>query len=66
MSHWAPFRYRPAVCNTDPLLTRRCRKCGAEFETRSRIKRRCDACQEAREALLQAREAAKRKARTGQ
>jgi hypothetical protein len=26
-------------------MTKQCRRCGAEFVTRSRIRKRCDACQ---------------------
>ena len=28
-----------------PRRTKQCRRCGAEFITRSRIRKRCDACQ---------------------
>src|SRR4051812_30385815 len=59
MSKWTPFQHRPTVLHVDPLLTKLCRKCNAEFQTQSRVKKRCDACQAAREAV-------RRKTRAGQ
>jgi predicted nucleic acid-binding Zn-ribbon protein len=29
----------------EPLMKKLCRRCGAEFSTKSRIKKRCDGCQ---------------------
>ncbi len=39
--YWAPVAAPP-----DDVRTRVCRKCGAEFQSRSRVKKRCDACQD--------------------
>lgn len=38
---------KPGILPLDgPEQTKQCRRCGAEFVTRSRIRKRCDACQE--------------------
>ena len=29
----------------EEIMTKKCRRCSAEFVTRSRIRKRCDACQ---------------------
>jgi hypothetical protein len=41
--------------NLDKEQTKECRRCGVEFTTRSRIKKRCDPCQDAVEAIREPR-----------
>jgi len=42
-SHLMPRK--PGVMPLDTERTKSCRRCGAEFVTRSAAKKRCDACQ---------------------
>lgn len=48
------FAYRTPVDNHDPLLTKQCRRCGAQFQTKARTKKRCNACQDAIQAIRDA------------
>ena len=73
MSH-CEFHYsyllpqKPGILPFDETITKACRRCGATFTTKSRIRKRCDACQEVvayekqqkANARLKARRAAKR------
>jgi hypothetical protein len=73
MSH-CEFHYsyllpqKPGILPFDETITKSCRRCGATFTTKSRIRKRCDACQEVvayekqqkANARLKARRAAKR------
>lgn len=73
MSH-CEFHYsyllpqKPGILPFDETITKSCRRCGAIFTTKSRIRKRCDACQEVvayekqqkANARLKARRAAKR------
>jgi len=36
---------KPGIFPLDETLTKQCRRCGAAFVTRSRIRKRCNACQ---------------------
>ncbi len=36
---------RPIQPFEEPPITKQCRRCNAEFITRSRIRKRCDTCQ---------------------
>lgn len=38
---------KPPIAPPVRVMTKICRACGAEFQTKSRIKPRCDACQHA-------------------
>ena len=42
-SHLLPKK--PGILPLEEKLTKQCRRCGAEFVTRSRIRKRCDDCQ---------------------
>lgn len=42
-SHLLPKK--PGILPLEETMTKKCRRCGAEFITRSRIRKRCDACQ---------------------
>ncbi len=42
-SHLLPKK--PGILPLEETMTKKCRRCGAEFVTRSRIRKRCDACQ---------------------
>ena len=42
-SHVLPKK--PGIPLLEETMTKQCRRCGAEFVTRSRIRKRCDACQ---------------------
>ena len=42
-SHLLPKK--PGILPLEETMTKQCRRCGAEFITRSRIRKRCDACQ---------------------
>ena len=42
-SHLLPKK--PGILPLEETMTKNCRRCGAEFITRSRIRKRCDACQ---------------------
>jgi hypothetical protein len=42
-SHLLPKK--PGILPLEETMTKQCRRCGAEFVTRSRIRKRCDACQ---------------------
>lgn len=42
-SHLLP--HKPGILPLDETLTKQCRRCGATFVTKSRIRKRCDACQ---------------------
>ena len=59
---------KPGILPLDETLTKQCRRCGATFVTKSRIRKRCDPCQQIVSLLkqkqanerLKARRAAKR------
>jgi hypothetical protein len=36
---------KPGILPLEETMTKQCRRCGAEFVTRSRIRKRCEACQ---------------------
>ena len=42
-SHLLPKK--PGILPLEEIMTKQCRRCGAEFVTRSRIRKRCDVCQ---------------------
>lgn len=42
-SHLLPKK--PGILPLEETMTKKCRRCGAEFVTRSRIRKRCDVCQ---------------------
>src|SRR5215475_12872812 len=42
-SHLLPKK--PGILPLDETMKKQCRRCGAEFITRSRIRKRCDDCQ---------------------
>ena len=42
-SHLLPKK--PGILPLEETMTKKCRRCGAEFVTRSRIRKRCDSCQ---------------------
>ncbi len=42
-SHLLPKK--PGILPLEETMMKKCRRCGAEFITRSRIRKRCDACQ---------------------
>ena len=42
-SHLLPKK--PGILPLEETMTKKCRRCTAEFVTRSRIRKRCDACQ---------------------
>jgi hypothetical protein len=42
-SHLLPKK--PGILPLEEVMTKQCRRCGVEFVTRSRIRKRCDACQ---------------------
>lgn len=42
-SHLLPKK--AGILPLEETMTKQCRRCGAEFVTRSRIRKRCDACQ---------------------
>jgi len=42
-SHLLPKK--PGILPLEETMKKQCRRCGAEFVTRSRIRKRCDACQ---------------------
>jgi len=42
-SHLLPKK--PGILPLEETMTKQCRRCGAELVTRSRIRKRCDACQ---------------------
>jgi hypothetical protein len=42
-SHLLPKK--PGILPLEETMTKQCRRCSAEFITRSRIRKRCDACQ---------------------
>ena len=42
-SHLLPKK--PGILPLEETMTKKCRRCAAEFITRSRIRKRCDACQ---------------------
>src|SRR5437763_7607761 len=42
-SHLLPKK--PGILPLEETMTKKCRRCGAEFVTRSRIRKRCDGCQ---------------------
>jgi hypothetical protein len=42
-SHLLPKK--PGILPLEETMTKQCRRCGAEFVTRSRIRKRCDTCQ---------------------
>lgn len=60
-SHLLPRK--PGVLPLDLPSTKQCRRCGAEFVTRSRAQKRCDACRPVAMARSQAKSYAKQKAR---
>lgn len=65
-SHLLPRK--PGILPLDSEVTKQCRRCGVIFTTKSRIRKRCDTCQEIADrehqikanARLKARRAAKR------
>jgi hypothetical protein len=42
-SHLLPKK--PGILPLEETMTKQCRRCGANFVTRSRIRKRCDPCQ---------------------
>src|SRR5580658_9144124 len=42
-SHLLPKK--PGILPLEETMTKKCRRCSAEFVTRSRIRKRCDSCQ---------------------
>ncbi len=42
-SHLLPKK--PGILPLEETMTKQCRRCGAQFVTKSRIRKRCDACQ---------------------
>jgi hypothetical protein len=42
-SHLLP--HKPGILPFDENITKQCRRCGATFTTKSRIRKRCDGCQ---------------------
>jgi hypothetical protein len=42
-SHLLPKK--PGILPLEETMTKQCRRCNAEFVTRSRIRKRCDTCQ---------------------
>ena len=42
-SHLLPKK--PGILPLEETMTKQCRRCGAPFITRSRIRKRCDTCQ---------------------
>src|SRR5260221_11681666 len=42
-SHLLPKK--PGILPLEETMKKQCRRCGAEFVTRSRIRKRCDTCQ---------------------
>ena len=42
-SHLLPKK--PGILPLEETMTKKCRRCGAEFVTRFRIRKRCDVCQ---------------------
>jgi hypothetical protein len=42
-SHLLPKK--PGILPLEETMTKQCRRCGAPFVTRSRIRKRCDTCQ---------------------
>ncbi|HXA50843.1 MAG TPA: hypothetical protein VNV86_11085 [Candidatus Acidoferrum sp.] len=42
-SHLLPKK--PGILPLEETMSKKCRRCGAEFVTRSRIRKRCDSCQ---------------------
>ena len=42
-SHLLPKK--PGILPLEETMMKKCRRCGAEFVTRSRIRKRCDGCQ---------------------
>src|SRR6202521_640367 len=42
-SHLLPKK--PGILPLEETMTKQCRRCSAEFVTRSRIRKRCDVCQ---------------------
>lgn len=59
-SHLLPAK--PGVLIKDEIRTHTC-SCGAVFQTKSRIRERCDACRAARQAVTQEKANARTKAR---
>ena len=57
------YAYSPPMDNLDREQPKVCRRCGADFVTRSRVKKRCDVCQEAVTAAKQPVYAERGKAR---
>lgn len=39
------YRKKPPIFPPSLTITRKCIRCGKDFETKSRTKRRCDPCQ---------------------
>src|SRR5215510_7198575 len=70
-SHLLPKK--PGILPLEETMKKQCRRCGAEFITRSRIRKRCDACQSVVSAekqkkaneRLKARRAARRSVAAG-
>ena len=42
-SHLLPKK--PGILPLEETMTKKCRRCGTDFVTRSRIRKRCDVCQ---------------------
>jgi hypothetical protein len=42
-SHLLPKK--PGILPLEETMTKQCRRCGAQFVTKSRIRKRCDTCQ---------------------
>lgn len=54
---------KPPIGILDENFTKKCIECGADFETRCRIKERCSACQSRRSAAMLKRSNDKRRAK---
>lgn len=64
MTEYSHYGYRAVIENRDPLLEKECRHCKADFQTRARLRKYCDACMPVRRAERNAGyDAKKRKAR---
>lgn len=57
------YAYRPSVVLPEDWQTKICLQCQAEFRTKARMRKRCDACQSARTAKRQAAALARHGAR---
>jgi uncharacterized protein (DUF983 family) len=60
-SHLLPRK--PGILPLDAEVTKQCRRCGILFTTKSRIRKRCEACQTVADQEHQAKANARLKAR---